>query len=289
MIYMNYDREALDAQYNNRVRFPHYADYFDKWKRWSAETRARRPDARLNLAYGPAPTEKLDIFPATGSAPSGGHPINIFIHGGYWHSLDKDDFSYVAEGMNPNGVISVVINYALAPDHDMDEIVRQVRASMAWIYQNAADFGGDPARISAIGHSAGGHLVCMALATDWPAFADGLPEDVLKMGCTVSGIYDLEAIRLCYLNEKVKLTPESARRNSPLFLDYPVKAPLLIVLGKDESEDYHRQTQAMAAAWRALDYPCDVLIPDGLDHFTIVDDLNKPGGELVKAQRKLMP
>lgn len=284
-IYREYDKAGLDAQYNNRIRFPHYADYFKKWQERSANTRANFANARLEVAYGPSPTEKLDIFPAA----KAGAPINVFIHGGYWHSLDKDDFSYVAEGMVSHDVTSIVINYALAPAHNMDEIVRQVRAALSWVYRNAADFGSDPDRIYAVGHSAGGHLVCMALATDWPAFEDGLPKDVLKGGCPISGIYDLEAIRLCYLNEKIQLDESQSRRNSPLFLSYPVKAPLLVVLGKDESEDYHRQTNEMAKVWQDHGYPCDVIIPENLDHFTIVDDLNRPDGELVQAQLKDMP
>jgi arylformamidase len=108
----------------------------------------------------------------------------------------------------------VVINYALIPTVDMDELVRQCRASIAWVWRHADSFNGDPGRLFVSGHSAGGHLVAMLMATDWPAF--GAPADVLKGGCGISGLYDLEPIRLCYRNDVLALTPEAARRNSPI-------------------------------------------------------------------------
>ena len=117
------------------------------------------------------------------------------MHGGYWRSLDKQHFSFVARGLQPAGVLVAVINYALIPTVDMDELVRQVRASVAWLHRNVAALGGDPDNITVSGHSAGGHLTAMLLSTDWPAFA-GLPADLVKAGCGISGLYDLEPIRL---------------------------------------------------------------------------------------------
>ncbi len=284
IIFREFDRASLDAQYNNRKRFPRYIEHFTKWQAWSAETRDKLT-CRLDLSYGPAATERLDIFPA--ASPNA--PLWVFIHGGYWQSLDKADFSYVAEGMVAHGVSVAVINYALAPDHGMDEIVRQNRAALAWLYQHAAAYGADPNRITACGHSAGGHLVMMLLATDWPAFGAGLPTDLVKAGSTISGLYEMEPIRLCYLNDVLGMDAAVTARNTPVAQNYPVAAPILIVLGDDESEEYHRQTRVMDEFWRGLGYPAEVYVPKDLDHFSIVDSLIQPDTELVSKHIALIP
>ena len=206
-IYRGYDRAALDAQYNNRARIPEYVGYFERWLAWSAETRAALPGGR-DIAYGVLPVETLDIFPAERHDA----PILIMIHGGYWYSLDKHHDSFVAEGCRPHGVATVVINYGLSPDYRMDEIVRQNRAAAAWVWRNAASIGGDPRRIHALGQSAGGHLAAMLLATDWPAFGAGLPADLVKSAVSISGIYDLEPIRLCYLGRTTRSAWTKPRR-----------------------------------------------------------------------------
>ena len=277
-IWRDYDRAALDAQYNNRARIPEHAGYFERWLAWSAETRAALPGGR-DLAYGDLPVETLDIFPAERHDA----PILIMIHGGYWYSLDKHHDSFVAEGLRPHGVATVVIDYGLAPDYGMDEIVRQNRAAAAWVWRNAASIGGDPRRIHALGQSAGGHLAAMLLATDWPAFAAGLPADLVKSAVSISGIYDLEPIRLCYLNDRLGMDAAEARRNSPVAQRYPVAAPLMLVSGDIESEEYERQADGMAAVWEAHGYPLSRLELPGYNHFTMADQLRDPESDLTRA------
>ena len=278
VIYRGYDREALDEQYNNRARIPHYLDYFDRWLDWSAETRATVP-CDLDVAYGDLPVETLDIFPAR----QPGAPILIMIHGGYWYSLDKGHNSFVADGFRPHDVVTVVINYGLAPDFRMDEIVRQNRAAAAWVWRNAATFGGDPSRIHALGQSAGGHLAAMLLATDWPAFGAGLPPGLVKSAVSMSGLYDLEPIRLCYLNEKLRMDEAEARRNSPVAQQYPVAAPLMLVSGDIESDEYVRQANAMASVWEAHVYPLSRIELPGFNHFTMADPLRESDSRLTQA------
>jgi arylformamidase len=282
--YRDYSRAELDAQYNNRVRFPDYKRHFDSWRRWSEAARTALP-CRLDVPFGPSAPETIDIFPAAGDQA----PIYVFIHGGYWYSLDKADYSYVAQGMRPHGVATVVNNYGLAPDHNMDEIVRQNRAALAWVYRNAASFGGARDKIFVAGHSAGGHLAAMALGTDWPAFGADLPADMVKGICAIGGLFDLEPIRLSYLNDTLKLDPEMARRNSPIHLDYPRPAPCFLVLGHDESPEYYRQSESMRDRWQALGYPVELIAPESLDHFTVVNDLADPDCLLVRRQLELMP
>ena len=124
----------------------------------------------------------------------------MFIHGGYWYSLDKSDYSYVAQAMRPHG-IATAVTIRPRSAHDMDEIVRQNRAALAWLSRNAAAHGCDRDRIYVAGHSAGGHLAALLMATDWPRFSPGLPVDLVKGACAIGGIFDLEPIRLSFLNE----------------------------------------------------------------------------------------
>ncbi|MBI2493135.1 MAG: alpha/beta hydrolase [Candidatus Rokubacteria bacterium] len=280
-VFRGYDRKALDAEYNNREKVADAATWLARYATASAKTRGELA-CRLDVAYGSRPGETLDVFPAAGAGPA---PVHVFIHGGYWHRLDKRDVSFVARAFVPAGAAAVVINYALIPTVDMDELVRQCRASIVWTYRNAASFGGDPDRITVSGHSAGGHLVAMLMSTDWPAFG-GAPADVLKAGCGISGLYDLEPIRLCYLNEILALTPEAARLNSPVNLVPSRSGPLLLAVGGLEGPEYHRQTDDLAAAWRSRGLPCQTLDLPGLHHFSIVTELEHPQSPLTRALRR---
>jgi arylformamidase len=278
-VFLGYDQAALDREYNNGAKIPNAAEYLARYPAESARARDTLP-ARLDLRYGPARGQTLDLFLPAGAGPA---PVHVFVHGGYWRSLARTDFSFVALGLQPAGVLVAVVDYALIPTVDMDELVRQVRTSIAWLHRNAEAFGGDPARITVSGHSAGGHLVAMLLSTDWGRFA-GLPQDVVKAGCGISGLYDLEPIRLCYLNETLGLTPEAARRNSPVHLVPPVAGgPLLLTVGELEGDEYHRQTESLAAAWRRRAHAVEVTDMGGHDHFSIVTELGCPGTPLVRA------
>ncbi|MGH7264704.1 MAG: alpha/beta hydrolase [Candidatus Rokuibacteriota bacterium] len=280
-VFRDYDQAALDREYDNRAKVADFADYLARYPRESEKTRAELP-CRLDVRWGPGPAATLDVFlpgPAAGGRPA---PINVFVHGGYWRALDKADFSFVAQGLVPAGIAVVVVNYPLIPTVDMDALVRHCRESVAWIHRNAGSFGGDPARLFVSGHSAGGHLTAMLLATDWPAVA-GLPPDTVKGGSGLSGLYDLEPIRLSYLNETLRLTHDQARRNSPVLLPPPRAGSLLLAVGDREGPEYLRQTRDLAAAWRRAGRPCDVLEMKDQDHFSIVTQLEDPRSELSRA------
>jgi arylformamidase len=280
-VFRGYDQAALDAEYNNRQKVKDAANWLARYARESEQARAELR-CRLDVAYGPSPGERLDIFPAPGSAPA---PVHVFIHGGYWHRLDKADFSFVARGLLPAGAAVVVINYALIPTVDMDTLVGQCRASIGWVYRNAASFGGDPTRIAISGHSAGGHLVAMLMSTDWTVL-DGLPADVVKAGLGLSGLYDLEPIRLCYLNEILELTSEAAHRNGPIHHPPARSGPLLLAVGGLEGPEYHRQSHALADVWASRPLRCEVLDLPGQDHFSIVAELLNPKSVLSRLLAK---
>jgi arylformamidase len=244
----------------------------------SARARAELP-LSFDVPYGAHHAERLDVFPAARPGPA---PVHVFVHGGYWQRMDKADFSFVVRGLRPAGAVTVVVNYGLVPSIDLDELVRQCRAAVAWIYRHARRWGGDPDRITVSGHSAGGHLVAMLMSTDWARFG-GLPADVVKAGSGISGLYDLEPIRLSYLNETLGLTAETARRNSPVHVVPEAAGSLLLAVGALEGDEYHRQTETLAAAWRRRGHAVEVMDMAGHNHFSIVTELGGPERPLSRA------
>lgn len=282
MLYQGYDREGLDAQYFMRARHPDWEHYFNKWDDWSNRVRGER-SCRLDVAFGDHPDETVDVFPAAAADA----PIQVFIHGGYWQAMNKRDFSYVADGLVDVGASLVVVNYTLAPDADIDEIVGQCRAALAWTWRNS-DGIGDRDRIHVSGHSAGGHLTAMMMATDWPGFGDGLPADLVKGGCAISGLFDLEAMRLCYVNDKLQLTEDQVARQSPIHVLPATVAPLIVAVGDQETDEFHRQSDEYARRCRAAGLSAEIMKLVGLNHYTIVDALGDPTHELARAIHRQM-
>ena len=291
-IYLNYDQAELDAQYNNRARVPEHVGILAA-NQAEGEKVLADFETRLDVSYGPSAEETLDIYlpenpEAVSGGATGGAPINVFLHGGYWFSRHKNDFRFLARGLVPSGAILVIVNYALVPSVDLDELVRQCRAAVAWTLENAETFGGDKDRIFVSGHSAGGHLTAMMMATDWPGFGGGLPANLVKGGCALSGIYDLEPIRLTFMQETLGFTPEQVESNSPLSLSPATPAPLIVGVGAEESEEFLRQAETFAAAWEGLGVPCRTMIRPGMNHFTILGEFSDPGSELTKAVAEQM-
>jgi arylformamidase len=282
-LYRSYDRAGLDAQYNNRARVPGHEAHS---ARWSTENERARRELRctLDVPYGPDAAERVDVFFA--ERPNA--PAFLFLHGGYWMSRDKADFSFLARPFVAAGVTVVLANYALAPRVTVAEIVRQTRAAAAWLWRGAPRLGIDPQRIFAGGHSAGGHLTLMLLTADWPAFAPGLPPQVIRGGAALSGIYDLEPMRLCYLNDTLHLDGEQARALSPLFHLPRSGPPLLAAVGGAESEEFLRQNAAMTEAWRARGWSAQPMVCLGKDHFTMLGQLVEPANPLTAAILALM-
>ncbi|MYG51037.1 MAG: alpha/beta hydrolase fold domain-containing protein [Rhodospirillaceae bacterium] len=265
-LYRNFrTRAEIDAQYDVEASVEDFGVYVEFFLSNSERVR-RKLKPTLDIPYGPTAAEHLDLYPAR--APDA--PLHLFIHGGYWHSLSSKEFSFVAEGLVEAGVAVAVLNYDLCPNVTMTEIVRQNRAAVKWLYENARRHNCDPERISVSGHSAGGHLTAMLMATDW-AGAWGLPADVVKSGCAVSGLFDLAPFAHSWLQPKLKLDAGEIERNSPI-LHIPQSAgPLIVTLGGDESAEFHRQSQDFLAAWTRAGLPGTYLDLPGLNHFTVLE------------------
>jgi arylformamidase len=278
IIYKGYDKQVLDSQYNNRARVANVDQIMQQWERESESLR-QRVQFHADIAYGPHPREILDIFPVSRA----GAPVQAFIHGGYWRSLEKRLFHFIAEGFMSHDMTYVAINYPLAPQATMDEIVASCRQSIIWLYKNIARYNGDPHKICISGHSAGGHLVAMLMATEWPALAADLPPDPIKGGCAISGLFNLIPIQLSYVNDDVRLNEAMARRNSPVFLSPSCHSPLIVTVGGVESEEYLAQSQELVSAWSQQGVPISPLVVPGANHFSILDHLVNPDSLLERA------
>jgi len=282
IVYRDFDQDALDAQYNCRGMVPDFEDHMARWVGLNKQA-FDSFETRTDLAYGDKPAEKLDLFLPAGTGP---HPLMIFIHGGYWRAMDKNDHAFPALSFVPDGIALASINYTLAPGADMDEIVRECRAAVAWCAQNAAELNIDADRIHVSGHSAGGHLTGMMLATDWPGFASGLRPDIVKSGVPISGLYDLEPIRLTYLNEDVRLTEDLAHRNSPLRLTPKGPSAMVVAAGGIESGEFHRLQTELVAAWQPHIPDIEEIPMPGLHHFNVVTALGEADSPLYQAARR---
>ena len=269
---------ATESQYNNRANVPEHPRLLAEWAAksvaWQAEAKAMR-----TLAYGDSNAETLDLFPADAE----GAPVHMFIHGGYWQALSKRDCSFVARPLVAAGLHVAVVDYGLCPDVTIDEIGRQCRAALAFLYRGAREFGGDPDNITVSGHSCGGHLVGMAMATDWEAFGAGLPPDLVKGGVSVSGLFDLAPLTDTSINDKVGMDAETARRNSPLLMDPSARAPLALYWGGDETVAFREQSEAMAAAWSAKGVATVADAVPGVNHFTVLTGMDHPAHPATRA------
>jgi arylformamidase len=276
------ERLSLSQLYNNRELVPEHPQFMARWA--ESSTRAReRMTCYLDRTYGEQPGETIDLFPAR----KGDGSCLMFIHGGYWRSLDKKDFSFLAPALVDAGVSLAVVNYDLCPRVSMEEIVRQMLRASRWLWLNAEEYGMDQDRLYVAGHSAGGHLTAMLMCAVWPAFDRALPRDLWKGGLAISGVYDLRPLlEVEWLNGDLKLDPDSALKLSPAFLPPATRAPVMTCVGGDESSEFLRQNALLGSRWRAA-FAGDIAAP-GKHHFSVVDGLGDQKSALFAGARRLM-
>jgi len=279
VVYRGMDRAALDAGYNNSAavgqvkRDRYIADWTARSKALADKVRAKR-----DLRYGEAPRNRIDFYPS-GKANA---PTFVFIHGGYWQMSDKENYGFIGAGPLAHGINVAMIEYTLAPAIRMDGIVAEVKRAMAWIVAHLGELGAARDGVYVGGHSAGGHLTASVVAE--PGVKGALP---------ISGLFDLEPIRLCYLNDAVRMDEAEARRNSPLLnlpdLSGPNGAPPAVIsVGEDELPELRRQSADYYAAWTKKGLKGRYLPLKGHEHFSILEELAKPDGELTNAVRDLI-
>lgn len=256
----------LEQQYNNRAAVPEHPEIFARWQSQSAAYR-RRVGGKLNIAYGESAREVLDIFPAA-QQPA---PVHLFIHGGYWQALSKEWFSFVAETFNRRGECAVILSYGLCPQVTVAQIIEQIVRAVEWLLGNAAQFGGDPARLQLTGHSAGGHLLACLLTHDWSAV--DLEHPPFQQLNALSGLYELGRLLATQVNTALRLDHDTAHALSPLYQSpwRPDPATCLnLYVGELESDEYKKQSAQLQQAWSGKMEIGYQLIPQ-TNHFSILE------------------
>ncbi len=280
-IYLDYTQEELDRQYEHRNFVPDADDFVAAQRAESERVRATA-NGRFDVAYGDGEDELLDIYLADG-APSDGSgraPIVAFFHGGRWALGSKASNCEGAEMYTALGVHFVSVNFSLLPNVTMDVLIRQCRDAIAWLWRNADSFGGDRDRIFVHGKSSGAHVAAMMAVTDWRA-GHGLPGDLVRGALVVSGMYDLEPVRLTFRNEWLKLDREGAARNSPIRHIPDHGCALIVGVGALETDEFRRQPREFVAAWRAKGLECRLVEMEGRHHFTVNDEMKNASSALV--------
>lgn len=264
--------EFVEREYNNRALVPEHAACFARWERDSAFVRDTLP-CRLDLAYGPDPRHRIDWFRAT--EPRG---TLVFIHGGYWRSLDKSMFSWLASPWVAAGVNVALANYRLAPAVRIDDIVDDAIAAMNWLLGPASPVGGGRGgkRVVVAGHSAGGHLTAALFA----APRERLAFDPARIagGVPISGIVDFEPLRHFSFNADFRLEPADVARLALYDKRPTIPAPLVVAAGAAESSEFQRQSRLLAESWR--EQVRTFLLLPSLNHFTVVDAFAERGQPL---------
>jgi arylformamidase len=240
------------------------ADY-----REASDATRRALPSRLDVSYGSRARERLDLFfPTELEGPT---PVHLFIHGGYWRAGAKEDHAFVADAITASGAIGAIVEYDLVPSVGLADQVRQVRRAVEWIARHAPEFGGDPARLSASGHSAGAMLCWFLSAAGSTEEAPPAirPQRILL----VSGIYDLAPIATSFLQPELHLTERDIAEWSPLNGRLAQSTAVTLAVGEEETRPFHSQARALAAKFSEA----NVQVLGGLNHMSVVRELGRPG------------
>jgi arylformamidase len=275
-VWLDYTQKELDDQYNQRKLVPDADDYMARHGVLSEKVRGEL-QGFIDVPYGPTEDEKLDIFPA----PQAGAPVVVYYHGGAWTRWHKDNNSYQASCFVDRGVTFVPVNFGLVPNVDLDELVRQCRAAVQWVYNNIADYGADPDKLYVAGHSSGGHEVGLLAITDWTEW--GLPADVIKGAFAASGMYELEPVRLSSRNQYLHLDEGMVDRNSAQRHLPDRMPPMVIAYGEREQIEFRRHSQDFAAELRRRGHRVVELDLPGLHHFEVAEQFANADGPLLQA------
>ena len=259
-----------EAEYNVRARVPEYQQIFLRWARDAEDYRAdalKEGRAELGLAYGDTPRQTVDLFLPQGSAAA---PLALFVHGGYWRSLDPSLFSHLARGLNTRGIAVAVAGYDLCPIVAIADIIEQIRRVCVFLWQRREQ------RMLVYGHSAGGHLAACMVATDWPSLYPKAPAGLVPSGYAISGLFDLTPLLKTSMNQDLKLDAEKARAVSPQFWPLPVGRVFDAVVGALESSEFRRQSRVLAEAWKQGGAETRSAEIAATNHFTVLDGLADP-------------
>jgi arylformamidase len=281
-VYRDYDQAELDRNYTQTAWATNSQEIIAWYATHSAALRSRL-EHKAGIAYGDSEAETLDLFPA-GRKDA---PICVFVHGGAWKMLGKDESCFAAETFVTAGIHFVALNFALIPEVRLPEMVAQVRRGIAWVHRHAASFGGDASKLYVIGHSSGAHLVAAALTSAWPELPAG-EGDIVRGAMCASGMYDLEPVLLSQRGSYLELDAHEADALSPLRHIDRLGCPVQIAYGGRESPEFQRQATSFATALEAAGKLDRLLLAPEQNHFEISVTLARPDGILARAALDMM-
>ena len=274
----------LEKGYNVRLLVDDFDGLINKWTKRSATFRAT-VDSSIDCQYGSGEKDKLDIF----RCGQDNAPLFIFIHGGYWQRGDKSFYSFVAESFVQSGIDVALIGYQLCPGASMTNVVEKIQEAIIWLWRNADKYSISKNRINISGHSAGGHITGMVLATDWQQISNDLPKNIVKTGIPISGLYQLDPIRETTIGDALGLNDKESKALSPHFFEPKTSAPILVALGGGETPEFHWQTNKFVEKWKEHNAPLDYHAEPDVDHFGVVERLaNKDSQIFIKVKNWLL-
>jgi arylformamidase len=265
-LYRGLDRAALDREYSPSLAAG--GDITPYLRRYAAlsEIATRLPGFRPGIPYGEHPDEVFDLFVPAGPGP---WPVHVFIHGGYWQAMNQRDFAFIAPAFLKRGVAFASLNYTIAPAASIGDMIDQCRRAIARIAADAGRLGIDPGRITLSGHSAGAHLAAMTLS------------EIVERALLISGIYDLEPIRLSYVDAPLRLTPADVAAWSPLGLDLPARCPVAVAWGEHDTAEFRRQSRSFAERLAESGRAVSSAEFTGLNHFDILFEFLEDDSRLI--------
>lgn len=283
LVWRDMDQKELDDAYDQTVYAPN--QQLLAKRRTAASVSAYERLKPERAAYGVTEHEKLDIYRTHKSKA----PVNIYVHGGAWRNGQAKDFAAPAEMFVNAGANYVVVDFIQVAEAqgNLLPMAQQVRSAIAWVYKNAASFGGDPNRLYITGHSSGAHLSGCALITDWEK-EFGLPMNILKGGTLLCGMYDLKPVRLSKRSEYVKFTDEVEEKLSSIRHLDKLSAPVTVCYGTEETPEFQRQSRDFAAAVKAAGKPVELIVGEALNHFEMQETLGNPYGIGGRAALKML-
>jgi arylformamidase len=262
-----------ESEYNNRARVPEHPQIFAQWARDAAAYRALSGSRHVRMSYGDSARQTIDLFRAGTGADA---PLAVFIHGGWWRSLEPASFSHMAAGLNAHGIDVAVPGYDLSPQVGIADIIEEMRAALLLLWQTYGK------RMLAYGHSAGGHLSAAMMATDWAAVAPGTPADLVPVGYGISGVFDLLPLVGVSMNADFRLDAAGAKAVSPLHWRAPSGFTFDAVVGALESSEFLRQSRDFADAWGEAGVATRYEEIAGTNHFTVLAPLVEPDSAMVR-------
>jgi len=265
-----------EVEYNNRARVPEHPEIFARWAREAEDYRAeamKERRAELGLQHGSTLRQFIDLFSPAGG---GDAPLALFVHGGYWRSLEPSMFSQAARGPNALGIAVAVVGYDLCPQVTIAEIIDQIRHACIFLWLRTGR------RMMVYGHSAGGHLAAAMVATDWRSLYPKAPADLVPAGYAISGLFDLTPLLHVSMAADLRLDEATARSASPLLWPSPPEGRVFdAVVGGLESSEFLRQSRVIAQAWEKAGVHTRYQEIAGTNHFTVLDALRDPASAMV--------